>query len=155
MPSIMSWMVSSPKTCSNPHPYTWASQRVSSCVWLSATPWTGAHQDKFLCSMEFSRQEYWSGLPFPIPGDLSDPRNKPMSLVSPALVGGFFTAVPLGKSLQSWTYTYHMTPHSLSYLPWVTKSYTHTQNSTWMIITTLFITTKIWNNPNTFQWMRR
>ena len=54
-----------------------------------------------LLSMGFSRQEYWSGLPFPIPGDLSDPRNKPMSLVSPALVGGFFTAVPLGKSLQS------------------------------------------------------
>jgi len=51
--------------------------------------------------MEFSRQEFWSGLPFLIPGDLSDPRNKPMSLVSPALVGGFFTAVPLGKSLQS------------------------------------------------------
>ena len=48
-------------------------------------------------SMEFSRQEYWSGLPFPIPRDLPDPRNKPMSLVSPALVGKFFTTVPLGE----------------------------------------------------------
>ena len=41
--------------------------------------------------MEFSRQEYWSGLPFPIPGDLPDPGIEPTSLVSPALAGGFFT----------------------------------------------------------------
>ena len=40
---------------------------------------------------EFPRQEYWSGLPFPSPGDLSDPGIKPMSLKSPALVGRFFT----------------------------------------------------------------
>ena len=42
-------------------------------------------------SMESSRQEYWSGLPFPIPGDLPDPGIKPMSFVSPALAGRFFT----------------------------------------------------------------
>ena len=42
-------------------------------------------------SMEFSRQEYWSGLPFPPPGHLSDPRIKP---ASPALAGGFFTTEP-------------------------------------------------------------
>ena len=41
-------------------------------------------------SMEVSRQEYWSGLPFPSPGDLSDPEIEPMSLVSLALAGGFF-----------------------------------------------------------------
>ena len=41
---------------------------VLNCVWLFATPWTGAHQTPL--SMEFSRQEYWSGLPFPSPGDL-------------------------------------------------------------------------------------
>ena len=40
-------------------------------VWLLATPWTAAHQAPL--SMGFSRQEYWSGLPFPPPGDLSDP----------------------------------------------------------------------------------
>ena len=40
---------------------------------------------------EFSRQEYWSGLPFPSPGDLSHPRIEPTSLMSPALAGGFFT----------------------------------------------------------------
>ena len=41
-------------------------------------------------SMGFSRQEYWSGLPFPSPGDLPDPGIKPVSLMSPALAGGFF-----------------------------------------------------------------
>ena len=41
--------------------------------------------------MEFSRQEYWSGLSFPPPGDLPNPGIEPLSLVSPALVGGFFT----------------------------------------------------------------
>ena len=43
-----------------------------------------------------SRQEYWSGLPFPPPGDLPDPGIKP---TSPALAGGFFTTAPCGKPL--------------------------------------------------------
>ena len=42
-------------------------------------------------SMEFSRQEYWSGVPFPTPGYIPDPGIKAMSLASPALAGGFFT----------------------------------------------------------------
>ena len=44
--------------------------------------------------MEFYRQEYWSGLPFPPPGDLSDPGIKPTSPASPVLAGGFFTTEP-------------------------------------------------------------
>ena len=59
-----------------------------SCLYL-ATPWTVARQAPL--SVGFSRQEYWSGLPFPPPGDLPDPGIKPASLVSPALAGGFFT----------------------------------------------------------------
>ena len=47
-------------------------------------------------SVEFFRQEYWSGLLFPTPGDLLDPGIKPASLVSPALAGGFFTTVSRG-----------------------------------------------------------
>ena len=43
-------------------------------------------------SMEFSRPEYWSGLPCPPPGDLPDPGIKVASLMSPALAGGFFTS---------------------------------------------------------------
>ena len=49
-------------------------------------------------SVEFSRQEYWSRLPFPFPGDLPDPGIKPVSLVSLALVGRFFTTSTSGKS---------------------------------------------------------
>ena len=52
-------------------------------------PWTVAQQTPL--SMEFSRQEYWNGLPFPPLGDLPDPGIKPASLASPALAGGFFT----------------------------------------------------------------
>ena len=48
-------------------------------------------------SMELSRQEYWSGLSFPSPGDLPDPEIEPMSLASSALAGRFFSVVPLGK----------------------------------------------------------
>ena len=58
-------------------------------VWLSVILWAVAHQAPL--SMEFSRQEYWSGLPCPPPGDLPDPGIKPVSLMSPALAAGFFT----------------------------------------------------------------
>ena len=50
-------------------------------------------------SMGFSRQEYWSGLPFPIPGDLLNPRVEAASLVSLASAGGLFTTAPPGKPL--------------------------------------------------------
>ena len=44
-----------------------------------------------------SQEEYWSGLPFPPPGDLPNPGVEPISLASPALAGRFFTTVPPGK----------------------------------------------------------
>ena len=53
-----------------------------SCVRLFATPWTVAHQAPL--SMEFSRQECWSGLPFPSPGNLPNPGTEPESPASPA-----------------------------------------------------------------------
>ena len=55
-------------------------------VWLFVTPWTVAHQAPL--SFGLPRQEYWSGLPFPSPGDLPDLGTES---VSPALAGGFFT----------------------------------------------------------------
>ena len=61
---------------------------LQSCL-IHATLWTIAHQA--LLSMEFSKQEYWSGLPCPSPGDFPDPGIEPASLMSPALAGGFFT----------------------------------------------------------------
>ena len=50
--------------------------------------------------MEFSRQERWSGLPFPPPGDASNQGIEPMSPVAPELAGGFFNTEPPGKSLK-------------------------------------------------------
>ena len=58
------------------------------------TPWTAAGQAPL--SMGFSRQEHWSGLPFPSPGDLPD---LGIEQVSPSLTGGFFTTEPAGKFL--------------------------------------------------------
>ena len=60
-------------------------------VRLFLTPWTVACQAPL--SMEFSRQEYRSGQPFSTPGNLPDPGIEPVSLVSSALAGGFFTTI--------------------------------------------------------------
>ena len=62
---------------------------VLSRVQLFTTPWTAAYQDAL--SMEFSRQEYWSGLLFPTPGDLPDLGIELKSLASPTLASRFFT----------------------------------------------------------------
>ena len=67
-----------------------ASSCMLSHVRLCVTPWTVAHQA--LLSMGFSRQEHWSGLPGPPPGDLPDPGIESASLLSPTLAGRFFTA---------------------------------------------------------------
>ena len=61
--------------------------KLLSHVRLFVTPWTLAYQAP--PSMGFSRQEYWSGLPFPSPGDLPDPGIVLTSLVPPILAGGF------------------------------------------------------------------
>ena len=68
-------------------------------VRLFATLWNVTCQA--LLSMGFSRQEYWSGLPFPPPGDLPDLGIEPMSLISPALAGGFFTTSTTWDLLES------------------------------------------------------
>ena len=64
---------------------------------LLVTPWTVAHQAPL--SMEFSRQEYWSGLPFPPPGNLPDSGIEPASFVSLALASGFFTTSATWEAL--------------------------------------------------------
>ena len=101
-PVPSSWL---PSSLSHPAPHSYhalSSSPVSiiSCavfsrVWLFATPWAVAHQAPL--SMEFSRQEYWSGLPFPTSRDLSNPGIESKSLASPALAGRFFTTEPPGK----------------------------------------------------------
>ena len=65
------------------------------CVRLFATLWTVARQAPL--SMGFSRQEYWSGLPFPSPGDLPNPGIEPRS---PALEADALTSEPPGKQTE-------------------------------------------------------
>ena len=79
-------------------------------VRLFATPWTVAHQAP--PSMGFSRQEYWSELPFPSPGDLPDPGIKPRSL---AFQADALTSKPPGKSLSLSLYIYIHT-HTYIYI---------------------------------------
>ena len=67
-----------------------------SYVRLFVTPWTAACQASL--SLGYSRQEYCSGLPFPLSGELPDPGIEPKSSV-PALAGGFFTTEPPGKPI--------------------------------------------------------
>ena len=75
-------------------PASLVTARMLSCVRLFATPRTVACQAPL--SMGFSKRDYWSGLPFPPPGDLPHPGIK---LASPVSAGGFFTTEPTGKPL--------------------------------------------------------
>ena len=90
-------------TCYSLHTYVWVWKYRRCCCApaqscpLFATPWTVALQASL--SMGFSRQEYWSGLPFPSPGDLPNPEIETVSIASPTLEGRFFTTVPPGKPI--------------------------------------------------------
>ena len=81
------WRSAKPHTYPTPHVLC-----CFSCVWLFVILWTVACQAPL--SMRFPRQQYWSGLPCPLPGDLLD---LGIELTSPALAGGFFTTEPRGK----------------------------------------------------------
>ena len=70
-----------------------------SCAQFFTTLWAVAHQATL--STGFPRQEYWSGLPHPLQGDLPDPGIKPESLTFPALAGGFFTTSATWEVLKS------------------------------------------------------
>ena len=66
---------------------------------LTITPWTVVCQAPL--SMGFSRQEYWSGLPFPPPRDLADPGTKLLSSGISALVGDFLPLLHLGSPMSN------------------------------------------------------
>ena len=72
--------------------YSTEEVKLLSCARFFAIQWTAAYQAPL--SMEFSRQEYWSGLPFPSPGDLPHPGIEPRS---PALQADTLTSEPPGK----------------------------------------------------------
>ena len=90
---------------------------------LTVTPWTVACQVPL--SVEFSRQEYWSGLPFPSPGDLPDPRAGPMS---PALQADSLPSEPLGKLGTLNHCTHLLYPPTLWFSP-LTKGLSQDQKS--------------------------
>ena len=75
-----------------------------SVVSVSVTLWTADHQAPL--PMGFSKQEYWSGLPFPPPGGLPDPGVEPLSPESLAMAGRFFTTEPPGKPKRKYTRIY-------------------------------------------------
>ena len=83
-------------------------------------------------STEFSRQEYKSGLPFPTPGDLPDPRIEPVSLAYPALVGSFLTNKNYQWSLLNPHFTKPLSCKSgVTILGWSPESFTSVKFEHW------------------------
>ena len=91
--SIASVMPSNPVLNLAPYAFPLGEVKSLSRVQLFVTPWTVAYRAPL--SMGFSRQEYWSGLPLPSPGDLPDPGIEPRS---PTLQADTLLSEPLGKS---------------------------------------------------------
>ena len=106
-----------------------------SVVSNSATSWTVAHQAPL--SLGFFRQQYWSGLPFPTPGDLLNLGIKPMY---PALAGEFFTTEPPGKLYISISIVYHRI------LTIVSKLYSRTLLLSILYVTVLHLLTSTSNS---------
>ena len=106
-------------------------------VQLFEAPWTVAHQAPL--SMGFSRQEYWSGLPFLPPEALPDPGMESMSPESPAFQGdAFFSAEPSGKPL----HLNRWEQRRLTYLPkFLSRSRIRTQSLAGCVLSKL--TTKL------------
>ena len=99
---ICPFAISRGQFCTKMQTPEWSEVKSLSRVWLFATPWTIAYQAP--PSMRFSRQEYWSGLPFPSPGDLPNPGIEPGT---PAVQADALTSEPPGKPrcLNSWYVT--------------------------------------------------
>ena len=88
-------------------------------VFVAVTPWTVPHQTPL--SMEFSRQEYWSGLPFPSPGDLPNPG---IESGSPELQADSLPSEPQGKTYKWWySAKFIDTDRSQSFIEWQANSF--------------------------------
>ena len=99
----------------------------------SVTPWTVTPQARL--STEFSRQGYWGGLPFPSPGNLSDPGIQLTYPVSPALAGRFLPTDPPGKPQ-----SYLVPP--LKYVQnWITCAHLHPLPGLWQLLPTALVVT--------------
>ena len=85
-----------------------------SCVQLFVIPWAVARQ--VLLSMEFSKQEYWNGLSYPLPRDLTDSRIESESLASHELAGRFFSTAPPGNPCSFGGCVQNMDPYISSFI---------------------------------------
>ena len=92
----LNWTESLPKPMISTNVMTSTEVKLLSRVWLFVTPWTLTYQAPL--SMGFLRQEYWSGLLFPSPGDLPNPGIEPWS---PALQADALPSEPQGKPMTS------------------------------------------------------
>ena len=99
------------------------------------TPWTVASQVPL--SMEFSRQEYWSGLPCPPPGDLPSPGLKPGPPASPALAGECCTAEPPGKPPFSQACLYNVLPCRIFSRPYIVSLPFQCSSYKWVLDTAM------------------
>ena len=86
------------------HLFLWSCALLLGHIWFFVTLWTVAHQAPL--SVGFSKQEFWSGVPFPTPGSLPDPGIESTNLASPALTSGLFTISATWKA--DVTYTYNL-----------------------------------------------
>ena len=110
-------------------------------VWLLATPWTVAYQA--LPSMGFSRQEYWSGLPFPSPGDLPNPGIEPGS---PTLQTDALPSEPPGKQIETYQIIFFSSFSNLGEAKQLITAYTISmQLQFWFHIRTQFTVTSKFN----------
>ena len=102
------------------------------------TPWTIVHQAPL--SMEFPRQEYWSALSFPTPGDLPDLGIKPVSPASPGLAGIFFTSVRPGRPKCPYTMEHFSPIKKNEIMPFAAK---------WIDLETVILSEVSWRKTNT------
>ena len=111
-----------------------------SCVQLFATPWNAAHQAPLF--MGFSRQNYWSGLPCPPPGDLPNPGIEPQDLFCLLLWQvGSLPLVPPGKLLRGIKYIQHVAqpyPPCISRPPSFSQLKLCTQKQAFPVLTSLW-----------------
>ena len=81
--------------------------------------------------MEFSKQEYWNGFPCPPPGDLPNPGTEPLSLMSPALAGGFFTT--------SATWEAQRCLYLAAFVTFMFRVNPHIGTSTWLLYYIIYV----------------
>ena len=124
-------------------------------VQLFVTPWTPHHAP---LSLGFFTQEYWSGLPFPSPGNLPHPGIIPTSLTSPALAGGFFTSWATGEApiksiciyVYAYVYTYSCSCVNMYIHMYTNNTHTHSSEwvSEWKLLSCVWLFATLWTVPS-------